>query len=183
MRKLNSIIAMMIMVMFLAHMIQGGMVLTGMVKGGHPVSRIFTHVMVLFVLVHMLLSGYLTVKTVQACKRSGVSYFRQNRLFWVRRISGFALMLFMVVHVFLFTAEITNGMFLLRYFDRFQLACSILLVLSLLVHLTCNITPLRIALGLRDKGNIRTDIILVLSILLLLAGIAFVVYYIRWMRI
>ena len=54
------------------------------------------------------------------------------------------------------------------------------MVLSLLVHLACNITPLRIALGLQDRKKLRIDLLLVLSILLLLAGAAFVVYYIRW---
>ncbi len=180
MRKVNSILAILTMMFFLAHMIWGGLEITGLTKGGNPILRMLTHMMILFISLHMILSVILTAQTVRAWRKSGVAYFKQNRLFWIRRISGFALMFFIVSHVLIFRGNVSSAGYRLNYFGGLQLAAQILMVVCLLVHLCCNITPLRISLGIEDKKNIRTDVLLVLSILLLLAGIAFVIYYIRW---
>ncbi|MBR1628270.1 MAG: pilus assembly protein PilX, partial [Lachnospiraceae bacterium] len=68
----------------------------------------------------------------------------------------------------------------LRYYDAVRMATQLGLVASLLLHLISNITPLRIALGIQERKNLQIDVLLVLAILLLVAGLAFVVYYIRW---
>ncbi|MBR1471489.1 MAG: hypothetical protein IJ600_07610, partial [Lachnospiraceae bacterium] len=73
-----------------------------------------------------------------------------------------------------------EGAFLMRHFDRMALLTQICMVLSLLVHLATNIRPLKIALGIEDKKNFKTDLLIVLSVLLLLAGIAFLLYFLRW---
>ena len=73
-----------------------------------------------------------------------------------------------------------NGVYRLRHYDMATFAAQILMVLSLTVHLTTNIRPLGIALGIEDTKNIRTDILIVLSVTLLLAAIGFVIYLIRW---
>lgn len=180
MRRLNAILTVMIMIFFVIHMIWGGLVLTGMAAGGNAVFTGITHLMLLTALLHMLISIILTVQTVRACIKSGASYFSLNRLFWIRRLSGFALILFMTLHVMIFQTEMKNGAVRLHMFGGPQLFVSLLMVLSLLVHLLCNIGPLRISLGLDDRKKVRTDLLLVLSVLLLLSGVAFAVYYIRW---
>jgi hypothetical protein len=136
--------------------------------------------MVGFIVLHVILSLKLTFDSVRTMRRAGVSYWKENRLFWVRRISGFSLILFMALHAMIFEGDVENGAYRLNLFGGVQLAVNLLMVLSLLIHLSCNIGPLRISLGLEDRKNVRLDILLVLSVLLLLAGIAFVVYYIRW---
>ena len=122
-------------------------------------------------------------QSVRAVRRSGVSYWKENRLFWVRRLSGFALMAFIIVHVLIFHGQMVGGGYLLNRFDVPALISQILMVVSLLLHLVTNIRPMKIAFGLSDKRNIRTDIALILSILLLIAGAAFVVYFIRWIAL
>lgn len=180
MRKANAIVTVLIMVLFLIHMIWGGMELAGMIRGGSALFKVLSHTMILLIMIHIGIGIVTTVQTIRACRQSGVSYFRQNRLFWIRRISGFALMLFMICHIVIFTGTQESGTYRLSLFAGVQLATQILMVVCLLVHLLCNITPLRIALGIEDRHRFRTDVLLVLAILLLLAGIAFVVYYIRW---
>ncbi len=180
MRRLNAILTVMIMIFFVIHMIWGGLILTGMTSGGSAVFTGITHLLMLTAALHMMISILLTVQTVRACIRSGVSYPGWNRLFWVRRISGFSLILFMALHAMIFEGDVENGAYRLNLFGGVQLAVNLLMVLSLLIHLSCNIGPLRISLGLENRKNVRLDILLILSVLLLLAGIAFVVYYIRW---
>ncbi len=180
MRKINALITPLIMVLFLVHMIWGGLELAGMTKGGSALYTALSHLMLVMITVHAVISISMTIDTVRISRRSGVSYPKLNRLFWIRRISGFALMLFVAAHVLLFMGTSENGAYRLNLFAAGQLATQILMVVSLLVHLACNITPLRIALGLEDRKNLRTDVVLVLSVLLLLAGAAFVIYYIRW---
>ena len=181
MRKINAIITALILILFLVHMIWGGLELIGAVAGGSSLFSILSWIMLGLIVLHTIIAIKLTADTLKACKLSGVSYFRQNRVFWIRRISGVALLFFIAAHVIIFMGRSVNGLYLLAEFSAFRLATQILMVISLIVHLLTNIPPLRLAFGLEDKGNLRTDIILILGLLLLLAGLTFVVYFIRWL--
>ena len=172
-----------IMVLFLIHLIWGSFILIGFAPGGNQIFRIFAYLLMILVVIHTIIGVILTIKTVLITRRAGVSYKGENRLFYIRRISGFALLIFIGIHVWLLTGITTDTGFRMRLFDMAGLITQLLMVLSLGVHLLCNITPLRIALGIEDKRSFRTDILLVLAVLLFLAGIAFVVYLIRWMSV
>ena len=183
MRKANAIITALIMILFLIHLIWGGLELAGMLKGGSTLFTALSHTMMLLIAFHMVIGVILTAKTIFSCRRAGVSYLKQNRLFWIRRVSGFALMLFILCHVLIFMGTEESGSYRLQLFGPGQLLSQLLMVAALLVHLLCNITPLRIALGIGDRHRFRTDVLLVLAVLLLLSGAAFVAYFIRWMVI
>jgi succinate dehydrogenase/fumarate reductase cytochrome b subunit len=127
----------------------------------------------------MLIGIILTVKTVHILKKSGVHYFRENALFWIRRISGFALMLLVVLHFVLFV-QTGEGIFRLHDFDVPQLVGQVLMLLALAVHLLCNIRPLAIACGLDGGSDYGRDVLLILSVVLAFCALAFVVYYLRW---
>ena len=180
MRKVNAVVTALIMVLFTVHMVRGILVLTGMTAGGGAIYTALTHLLLTLIAVHVVLSVSLTVKTLFTSRRAGVLYLKPNRLFWIRRISGFALMLFLISHILIFRGTTASGAYRLNLFGGAQLATQLLLAASLLVHLIGNISPLRIALGIEDRRAFRTDLLLVLAILLFLAGAAFVVYYIRW---
>ncbi len=180
MRRLNAIITALIIPLFLVHLIWGSLILTGMTNGGSRIFRLIATAMLFLIAAHVTISIKLTVDTIRAVKRSGTFYWRENLLFLIRRISGFAMLFFILAHVLIFQGRISGGAFRLNLFDAAALASQILMVVSLLLHLCANITPLRIALGLRDGRNIRTDLAFILAILLLLAGAAFIVYYLRW---
>lgn len=183
MRQINAITAALSMLLFLVHLIWGGLELAGVVKGGNRVFSVIAYIMLALVTVHAVIGIKLTIDTLKASKKAGVSYVKANRLFWIRRVSGLALLVFMLLHVFTFMGKNTGDVYLLNVFGAFQLAVQILMVISLIVHLLCNIPPLRIAFGIDDKAGLRVDIMLVLAVLLLLGAAAFVVYYIRWMSV
>lgn len=180
MRKVNAMMTVLIMVLFMVHMIRGILVLAGMVSGGGTFYTALTHTLLTLIAVHAAISVFLTAKTLFLSRRAGASYAKPNRLFWIRRISGLALMLFLICHIQIFRGTTASGAYRLNLFGATQLATQLLLAASLLVHLIGNISPLRIALGLEDRHGLRTDLLLVLSVLLFLAGAAFVVYFIRW---
>lgn len=180
MRKLNAIITVLIMILFLMHLIWGGLILTGMTNGGNSIFAFFSYMLVIFIFFHVVIGIKFTIDTLRAARRSKTFYYKENKLFLIRRISGFALLLFVLLHVVLFLGSSENGNYRLSYFGTLSLFTQILMVISLLVHLVSNITPLRIALGITDKVNIRTDIMFVLVILLFLSAIAFIIYFIRW---
>lgn len=178
MRKWNAVISVIITVLFAIHLIMGGLVQTGFANGGTRAMRILTGLLMTLVLVHIVIGIKLTIDTAIAKKRSGVQYRRENRLFWLRRDSGFATMILLVFHLMLhMTVARTNR---LAYFGRLQLIGQILLVAAVGVHVLTNIRPLMVSLGAKNRGKILLDILLVLSVLLIFAGISMIVYYLRW---
>ena len=180
MRKVNAIVTAAMLALVIVHMVWGILQLLGLTAGGSPVFGGLARLLMLLLFVHIVIGVKLTIDTVIIRKKSGVSYWRENRLFWIRRISGFALMIFLCFHIAAFAGVDAAAGERLRYFGIGRLATQILMVVSLMVHLLTNIPPLRLALGIRDKGNVRTDLLLVLAVLLFLAGLAFAVYYVRW---
>lgn len=183
MRQINAVTAALSMLLFVIHLIWGGLELAGFVKGGNLVFKVISYLMVVLIALHTIIGIKLTMDTIKASRRSGASYIKANRLFWIRRISGLSLLIFILLHVFTFMGKNAGGVYLLNVFDAFQLAVQILMVISLLIHLLSNITPLRIALGIEDSAGVRVDIMLVLTVLLLLGGLAFIIYYLRWMAV
>ena len=180
MRKLNAILGMAILALFLLHIIVGSLQLAGLIHGGNAVMSAGAWLLVAAVAVHTVIGIKLTADTLIALKKSGASYFRENELFWVRRISGFALMFFIAAHMIQFMGSGSGGGFRLNLFDVPQLVMSVLLVLSLLLHVVTNIRPLMLALGARGAKEFIADAAVVLSFLLLVSGAAFVVYFLRW---
>lgn len=180
MRRINAVVTISIMVLFAIHMIWGGLELAGITRGGSGLFRSLSYMMLILIAIHIIISTRLTVDTCLSCRRAGVSYLRENRIFWIRRVSGLALVLFIAFHVLIFTGHESNGAYRLNYFGKAELATQILMVISLLVHLSTNIKPLKIAFGLEDGRNVKMDVILVLCILLVLSGVAFLAYYLRW---
>ena len=90
-------------------------------------------------------------------------------------------MFFIAAHIMLFMGHGSGGAFRLNVFDLPQLIMSILLVISVLVHIVTNIRPLMIALGSRGAKDFIADMAVIFSVLLLVSGAAFVVYYVRWL--
>ncbi|MBP3736027.1 MAG: hypothetical protein J6I56_03325, partial [Lachnospiraceae bacterium] len=145
---------MLILALFIVHAVAGGFQLTGVIPGGDRGLTVLARGLVVLIGIHMTIGIILTFQTLAGMRRSGGKgshYFRQNLLFWMRRISGFALMFFILYHVLLFLGE-SGDVYRLKLFAGPELASQILFVLSLIVHLLTNIRPLMIALGI-DGGR------------------------------
>lgn len=178
MRKINAILGPVMIILLLIHGIWGAFQLASIVPGGSMIRKVLSYVMVAAVAAHIVIGVCLTIQTLKAIKRSGAAYFKGNESFWLSRASGLALLLFIIYHMFVF---ITPGgeVFRLNMFGVVQLAGHILLVLALLIHLSVNIKPLFIALGIGSRKYVR-DIMIILSVIMLAFAAAFIIYYLRW---
>lgn len=179
MRILNTILSVIIIILFIVHGILGAF---NMMKVGSVTARTLAWIMVGFILLHIILGVMFTIQTLKAQKKSGCFYFKENRLFWARRISGFAIMFFLVFHIFAFSG-VSREHYRLPNFDLLKLVTQIFLVISIALHIITNIKPMLISLGVKKFRRKAGDMIFWLSVLLLFMAVAFVVYYIRWSAI
>ena len=176
MRRFNAILSAAILLLFLLHGVLGAFQLFGL---GAATLRGMAYVLLTLVAAHAALTLKLTWDSVRVWRRTGAGYFRQNRLFWARRISGVAIMVLLAFHVTAFSYT-TDGAFRLRWFDAFRLATQLLLLLSVAVHVIANVKPMLIALGIRRLRPRAADALFLLSATLLVMALAFVIYYARW---
>ena len=176
MRKWNAIISAAVLVLFILHAVLGSLQLTGL---GHTVLKPLAWIMVGLIAVHVILSTILTVGSLRVWRRTGTAYFRENRLFWARRISGFAILVLIFFHLTAF-GHTVEGIYRLRVFDAARLTTQLLLVAAVAVHLITNIKPMLISFGIRALRPRAADILFFLSVLLLIAAAAFILYSLRW---
>lgn len=178
MRKWNAILTAAILVLFLAHAILGGFQLLGV---GSTALRAVAWAAVGLVAVHTALGIKLTADTLRVRKRTGVGYFRENTLFWARRISGFAVMVLLVFHLTAF-GDSSGAAYRLAWFDTAKLVTQLLLVAAVALHVLSNVKPMLISFGIRGLKERAGDILVILSVVMLFLAAAFIVYYLRWNR-
>ena len=176
MRRVNAILSMLILALFLLHGVLGAFQMFGV---GSATMKGLAHGMLTLIVVHALLGIKMTVDSVRVWRRTGAGYFRQNRLFWARRLSGLAIMLLIGFHVTAFSYTV-DGAFRLQWFNAFRLATQILLVASIAAHVITNVKPALIALGIRRLKPRAADLLFILSVMLVVMAVSFIIYYIRW---
>lgn len=176
MRKANAILTAVIMVLLVIHGILGSLSLVG---AGETTLRVLAWVTVGLVGVHMVLGIILTGQSVRVWKKTGAPYFKENHLFWARRISGLAIMILIAFHMTAF-GSMNAGSYRLSYFGTFKLITQILLVVAIAFHIITNVKPMLISFGIKKLKPKASDILFVLSILFVLFVAAFIVYFIRW---
>ena len=179
MRRCNMFLVMGIVATFLLHAIMGATLLLG---GSNSALKVVARICLTLVAAHIVITGILTFRTLKAIGRSGRGYFKENKMFWVRRLSGLAMLIPLIMHLTIFTAH-SAGAYRLTAFTTGRMISQLLLVITLGLHIITNIRPLMISLGLNRGKGLRVDIILILSAVLLMFSIAFLVYYLRWMRV
>lgn len=176
MRKWNGILTAVILVLFLVHAVLGSFQLFGV---GDTALKTIARADFVLIMIHAAIGIKYTVDTLRAQKKAGVSYWRQNKWFWVRRISGFVIMILLLFHITAFGYTSTGG-YRLRWFGPFRMTAQILLVLAIAVHVLSNLRPMLISFGIRNLKQWIGDLFVILSVLLLLMTAAFIIYYLRW---
>ncbi|MBQ9625376.1 MAG: pilus assembly protein PilX, partial [Clostridia bacterium] len=124
MRKFNAALTAVIMLLFIAHAVFGSFQMLGITGA---VLEHLARGMAVLVILHALIGVKLTIDTLKTQKEAGVSYFKENKLFWIRRISGFGVMLFLCFHMFAFGGKNANGVYRLYAFTGFKLVANLLL--------------------------------------------------------
>lgn len=176
MRRLNGILAMAALALFVVHGILGAL---NMMDIAPIVSKILSHIMLTLIIAHAAIAVGLTVRSVVIMAKTKAPYVRQNRLFWARRISGVLILALIFFHTTAFGTT-SGGVFRLVPFDVFRLITQILFLLSVAVHIITNVKPVLITLGVKKLRPKAGDILFFLSAALLFMAAGFIIYYIRW---
>ena len=166
MRKWNAVLSLAALVLFLIHGIAGSFLLLG---PGSTALKVLARGMAVLVLIHTCIGIKYTADSLRVWRRTGAGYFRENQVFWARRISGLAILVFLLFHMTAFSAE-SEGFYRLQWFNAGKLA----------VHILTNIRPLMLSLGVKGGRRWLGDVLFVLAVLLLFMAAAFVIYYLRW---
>lgn len=175
-RRINIFVVIGIVLSFLFHSISGSIRLFG-AEGISP--KLSARLCLTFAAVHVIITAILTVKTLMTIRKSGRGYFRENIIFWTRRISGFALLIPLVMHLLIFRGT-GDDAYRLVFFHSGRLVSQILLAACLALHIIMNIRPMLIGMGAKQRGLLSADICFVLSVVLLLCCCAFCAYFLRW---
>ena len=173
MRKINTILSVLLLVIFMLHGLMGSFMLLGI---GSSAGKILAWVGVAVLAAHTVIGVILTINTLKISKNAGNSYLKQNAVFWARRASGLAILILMFFHIGLF-GGVQDGIYILFPFTTVKLITQLLLVF---IHLFINIRPLLVSLGIISYKERRGDIYLILSVLLLFSAGAVIIYYIGW---
>lgn len=176
MRKINTILSVLLLVIFMLHGLMGSFMLLGI---GSSAGKILAWVGVAVLAAHTVIGVILTINTLKISKNTGNSYLKQNAVFWARRASGLAILILMFFHIGLF-GGVQDGIYILFPFTTVKLITQLLLVAALFIHLFINIRPLLVSLGIISYKERRGDIYLILSVLLLFSAGAVIIYYIGW---
>lgn len=179
MRKLNTILSLLLLLIFLIHGIMGSFMLLGI---GNSTGWILAWIGVAILAVHTVIGILLTIQTLRASKASKNNYLKQNAVFWARRASGLAILILLFFHIGLF-GGIQDGVYILFPFTTIKMITQLLLIAVLFLHLFINIRPLLVSLGVIRYKERRGDIYLILSVLLLFISGSVIIYYIGWLSI
>ena len=88
MRKWNTILSVLMLLIFMIHGIMGSFMLNGV---GSSAGKLLAWIGVGILVVHTVIGVILTVQSLQTAKQSGKMYLKQNAIFWARRASKIAL--------------------------------------------------------------------------------------------
>lgn len=176
MRKLNGIIARIVVILFLIHAAMGCF----MLQGRSSIScKPLTILLVAAVIVHGILGVISTISAIRSGSKSGKWYLRQNSVFWIKRLSGIAILLLLGFHVNVFVTS-SNGVYFLKEFTLMGLISQILFVVAIFIHLYVSIEGMLIARGVLAYKERKKDWLLVLCIFMLMIVASIIMYYVQW---
>ena len=117
MRKLNTILSVLLLFICLLHGLMGSFMLLGISSGA---GKFLAWIGVGILAAHTVLGLLLTAQTFRASRSGGKLYGKQNALFWARRTSGLAILLMLFFHIGVF-GRVQDGVYILFPFTTVRL--------------------------------------------------------------
>lgn len=156
MRKLNIITTILMFVCFLVYVFEGiYLLVTGSSSmiGGAYVRDCALAISVVHVLIGLILSR----PAFEAIRRTGMFYMRENAAYWVRRISGILMLLFLL-------CQKLAGIF------------NILYMVTLVVHLAASVKPVLIEMGIKNYKRFVMSMRVALAAMGILSAAEYTIY-------
>lgn len=178
MRKLNTILVLLIMILFIDHITFGSLYFLGTKL---KVTAPFAMVMILLVLLHAAVSIAVTIKAEAVGFKTKARYNRENREFWMRRASGIVILILAIAHVNLMMRGADGIPKIARMPRVFNLLLPLLL-LSVGIHIKENVRPLLISLGVRNRERKEKIIKLLVMLFTVFVIVSYGIFTVGKMR-
>lgn len=176
-KKINMITALLLIVFIIMHGILGSFTLLGI--GSHA-GMLFAWGGLGLLAVHTVIGVILTVQTIRAEAGSGGKlYLKQNAAFWIKRLTGIAILCSLYFHFGMFSVEV-NEEYVLIPFTTAKFIDMLVLVGSVFLHIFVNIRSLFVSMGIFTPKERRIDIMVFLSVILVFISVSLILYYISW---
>ena len=171
MRKLNTILVLLIMVLFIDHIVFGSLHFLGT---NLNVTKPFAHAFFSLVFIHAVVSILITIKAEVVGIKTHARYNKENRQFWNRRISGMAIMVLAATHIYLM-AHGEDGLPRISKMAKIYGLLLPLLLIFVCIHIYTNVRPLLISLGIRniEKKEKIIKVLIVLITIVVMFSFAF----------
>lgn len=177
MRKLNTCISLALCGLFTLHLVMGSFMLTGIGQNG---GKYLALAGVVLLVAHVVLSGSSTGRTLRRLGRKGLfQYGRANGLFWLRRVSGLAIVVLLAGHIGLFGA-VVDGQYILFDFTWPKALVQGAFLTALALHIGTNVRPLCVSLGWNRVQARCRDCYVSLGVMYVFSMLALGIYYVGW---
>lgn len=176
MRKVNHILACLILILVFVHAFMAVLIVLGLsTVNFYQLPKILLYL----VAAHGVLGLISTIPALRSGIRSGKWYMAQNKEFWIKRASGLAIALLLTVHASAYITSV-NGAFFLREFTAVRWLSQLLFLLSIFIHIGVSVKSTLIAQGTLKLKDRTFDGMLVLSVLAFILAAGVTAYYIQW---
>ncbi len=176
MRKWNGRLARLIIALLLLHAMVGSFALLGL---STVYIKPLAYLLAAAVMAHAVLGGISTVSALKSGARGARWHLKVNSVFWIKRVTGVAILLMAFYHFGVYTGT-ENGEFVLKEFTAFKMLTQIIFVLVIFIHIFVSVKGMLVAGGVVKFKERMWDWILVLSVFMLFFCIAIVGYFITW---
>ena len=167
MRKINSIVTIILILLFLDHGIFGTLNTLGKAKVFLPVAYLLR----VFLVIHVIISIILTVRSEKVSFKTKAPYNKENREYWLRRWTGVLIFVFFIAHMRMAKGGV-DGTAKLANTSTFGKISFILFMASIAAHLAINFRPLMISLGVKNHKVITRVLNIIYIAICLFAAIA-----------
>lgn len=146
MEKFHPLLAALLLILLLAHLISGAVTL---LTGSFVSRRWLLYMFLAAVCLHAAVALWRTLRHKRL--RDLLAYPGKNKTFWLRIISGVAVLVLVLIHRTLWTERTGFGI-LPKSFGQGSLAVQMLFVAVLLIHILSNLRPLFLDFGMEASS-------------------------------
>lgn len=176
MRKINTILARIILFLLVVHSFMGCLLMLGW---SNITLKPLSYLLLGIVCFHAILSILSSVSSIQIGFKSRKWYFKENVSFWIKRITGILILILVWFHISAYTT-VVDGKFFLQEFTFIKLISQLSLALCIFIHVGVSLKSLFIVSGNIDFKEKKVDGLLVISIFMIFVVFAILSYFIQW---
>lgn len=175
-RKINSLLSALILIVFAGHLFFMSGLLTGLV-GFNPNFKYFSFALLTLVLLHTLFGFGFMFERIIKRRRGQKSYTEQNKLFSLQMVSGILLLALVVLHTTAYGYTNAEGVFILRTPSLFYYVTECLLALFVCLHSMISLPRLCVSFGMiQTASGMKKVCFISLAIFAAVFAIAVVVF-------